>query len=83
MNAYRITLQKTVLLQTEVEVYAPTKDAAFDMAVTEGMDIDTACWGHCSTEDYGVIDITEVEEDPEDAYDWLEDPCNPASRHHY
>jgi hypothetical protein len=83
MNAYRITLQKTVLLQTEVEVYAPTKDAAFDTAVTEGMDIDTAQWDHCSTEDYGVIDITEVEEDPEDDYDWMEDPCNPASRHHY
>lgn len=83
MNAYRITLEKFVRLQTEVEVYALTKDAAIDMAVTEGLDIDLAQWDHCSTEDYVVADVTEVEEDPEDAYDWMEDPCNPASRHHY
>lgn len=83
MKAYRITLQKTVLLQTEVEVYASTKDAAIDMAVTEGLDIDIDQWDRCSTEDYVVADVTEIEEDPEDAYDWMEDPCNPASRHHY
>jgi len=83
MKAYRITLEKFVRLQTEVEVYALTKDAAIDMAVTEGLDIDLAQWDHCSTEDYVVADVTEVEEDPEENDDWLHEYCSTSSRHHY
>lgn len=81
MKAYSITLQRTVFEQIEVEVYAPTKDAAMDMAVDEA--ITTDLWSHVSTEDFGIVDIEEVEEDPEEEDDWLDDPNNPASRHHY
>lgn len=83
MKAYHITLQRTVFEQIEVEVYAPTKDAAMEMAVDEAVEIDCSLWGHLTTEDLCITDVEEVEEDPEEEDDWLDDPNNPASRHHY
>jgi hypothetical protein len=82
MKAYRITLQRTVVQQLEVEVHAPDKDAAIDMAASTACELDP--WDHVVTEDYGVVYVDALEEDPEEEeYDFLEDFNNPASRHHY